>query len=83
MRERPARPAPEAAPAATAAAAPTPGTPEADLAEYSWSAFWPWARERGLNGPKEIEAVIGQPVAGLSPAELRTLIQAAGAERRG
>jgi hypothetical protein len=80
MRERPVRPAPEATPAATAPAA---SAPDADLAEYSWSAFWPWARERGLNGPKEIEAVIGQPVAGLSPAELRTLIQAAGAERRG
>ena len=58
------------------------GAPEADLAEYSWSAFWPWARERGLNGPKEIEAVIGQPVAGLSPAELRTLILGAGTEHR-
>lgn len=88
MRERPARPAPEivpapAAPVAQAASAPAANATDADLAEYSWSAFWPWARERGLNGPKEIEAVIGQPVAGLSPAELRTLIQAAGAERRG
>ena len=78
MRERPARPVPEVAPAAPA---PAPGAPDADLAEYSWSAFWPWARERGLNGPKEIEAVIGQPVAGLSPAELRTFIQAAGTEQ--
>ncbi|MDQ2655403.1 MAG: hypothetical protein M3Z20_20425 [Chloroflexota bacterium] len=81
MREHPARPAPEVAPAAPTPA-PAPGASDADLAEYSWSAFWPWARERGLNGPKEIEAVIGQPVAGLSPAELRTLIQAAGAEQR-
>lgn len=82
MRERPARPASEVAPASTptpAKAAATPAVPVADpdLAEYSWSAFWPWARERGLNGPKEIEAVIGQPVAGLSPAELRALILAA------
>lgn len=77
IRERPARTAPEPAPAAPASAA-----PDADLAEYSWSAFWPWARERGLNGPKEIEAVIGQPVAGLSPAELRALIQTARAESR-
>lgn len=80
LRARPARPAPDAVP--TAAAAPATAASDADLAEYSWSAFWPWARERGLNGPKEIEAVIGQPVAGLSPAELRTLIQAAGAEQR-
>jgi hypothetical protein len=80
MRERPAQPAPEVAPAP---AVPAASASDADLAEYSWSAFWPWARERGLNGPKEIEAVIGQPVAGLSPAELRTLIQAAGTERPG
>lgn len=54
---------------------------EPDLAEYSWSAFWPWARERGLNGPKEIEILIGQQVAGLSPAELRDLIMAADTRR--
>lgn len=54
---------------------------EPDLAEYSWSAFWPWARERGLNGPKEIEILIGQQVAGLSPAELRDLILAADTQR--
>jgi hypothetical protein len=80
MRARPVRPAPEAAPAPAApvASAPAASAADADLAEYSWSAFWPWARERGLNGPKEIEAVIGQPVAGLSPAELRALILAAG-----
>ena len=39
------------------------------------------ARERGLNGPREIEMLIGQPVAGLSPAELRDLIVAADADR--
>ncbi len=77
LRERPAQTVREASPAATAPAA----TPDADLAEYSWSAFWPWARDRGLNGPKEIEAMIGQPVAGLSPSELRTLIVAAKSER--
>lgn len=62
---------PHTAPPAAPASAP------ADLADYSWSAFWPWARERGLNGPREIEILIGQPVAGLSPAELRELILAA------
>jgi hypothetical protein len=50
---------------------------EPELAEYSWSAFWPWARDRGLNGPKEIEILIGQQVAGLSPLELREMILAA------
>ena len=52
-----------------------------ELVDYSWSAFWPWARERGLNGPREIENLIGQQVAGLSPAELRDLILAADSRR--
>ena len=52
-----------------------------ELVDYSWSAFWPWARERGLNGPREIENLIGQQVAGLSPAELRDLILAADSHR--
>lgn len=90
-RDLPAAPAPaparEQAPPAPEvsllAAAPSTASADADLAEYSWNAFWPWARERGLNGPREIEAMIGQPVAGLSPAELRSLIHTAEAERRG
>ncbi len=52
-----------------------------ELVDYSWSAFWPWARERGLNGPREIENLIGQQVAGLSPAELRDFILAADSRR--
>ena len=51
--------------------------PEPELADYSWSAFWPWARGLGLNGPKAVEALIGRPTAGLTPAELRDLIVAA------
>jgi len=45
-----------------------------DLADYSWTAFWPWARSLGLNGPQAIEALIGQAVAGFSPAQLRERI---------
>src|SRR4051794_14256067 len=63
-------------PAATQAAA-----ADQELVDYSWSAFWPWARERGLNGPREIENLIGQQVAGLSPAELRDFILAADSRR--
>jgi hypothetical protein len=73
--ERTAQPSAAASP--VAAPAPSPATTEPELADYSWSAFWPWARERGLNGPREIEALIGQPVAGLTPAELRDQIVAA------
>ena len=45
------------------AAAPSPAGTDQELVDYSWSAFWPWARERGLNGPREIENLIGQQVA--------------------
>jgi hypothetical protein len=34
-----------------------------------------------LNGPREIENLIGQQVAGLSPAELRDFILAADSRR--
>ena len=48
--------------------------PPIDLADYSWTAFWPWARGLGLNGPQAIEGLIGRATAGLSPAQLRELI---------
>jgi hypothetical protein len=85
--ERRPEPKPEPKPEAetpapiSAADTPSPAATDSELVEYSWSAFWPWARERGLNGPREIENLIGQQVAGLSPAELRDLIVAAD-ERR-
>jgi hypothetical protein len=59
----------------------SPAVADQELVDYSWSAFWPWARERGLNGPREIENLIGQQVAGLSPAELRDFILAADSRR--
>jgi len=65
----------------TPAAATPPAVADQELVDYSWSAFWPWARERGLNGPREIENLIGQQVAGLSPAELRDFILAADSRR--
>src|SRR5918995_1868834 len=68
-------------PGETLAAAPSPAAADQELVDYSWSAFWPWARERGLNGPREIENLIGQQVAGLSPAELRDFILAADSRR--
>lgn len=78
--ERPARSAPSE-PSPPASASPSPAASDPELVDYSWSAFWPWARDRGLNGPREIEMLIGQAVAGLSPRELRELIEAADAQR--
>jgi hypothetical protein len=74
-RTRAATPRPE--PAASAEPAALSGDEEPELAEYSWSAFWPWARGLGLNGPGPVEGLIGRPTAGLTPAELRDLILAA------
>ena len=68
-------------PGEAAATTPSAAVADQELVDYSWSAFWPWARERGLNGPREIENLIGQQVAGLSPAELRDLILAADSHR--
>ncbi len=76
--DRPERAASRTAPPGEA---PSPAASDPELVDYSWSAFWPWARERGLNGPKEIEILIGQPVAGLNPAQLRDLIVAADSRR--
>lgn len=71
-----ARPAPKpAAPVRPVPAnAPSPAASDPELIDYSWSAFWPWARGRGLTGREEVARVIGQPLDGLSPAELRDLI---------
>ena len=71
--------APPAAPATGTDGDAGPGA-DAELADYSWTAFWPWARGLGLNGPKAVEQLIGRPTAGLTPAELRGLILAARGE---
>jgi hypothetical protein len=86
-RPRPAaaEPVPTARPA-RAAAAPSPATQDArpaddaDLADYSWTAFWPWARGIGLPDKKAIEDLIGRSTDSLSPAELRGLILTAKGE---
>ena len=80
-RERDSAPRPSQASERPDDTTPSPAASDPELVDYSWSAFWPWARERGLNGPKEVENLVGQQVAGLSPAELRDLIMAADARR--
>ncbi len=71
------RPAAPVANPARSAAPPPPGGGDPDLADYSWSAVWSWARKLGYNGRAAVEELIGRPVEGLSPAELRDLVQAA------
>jgi hypothetical protein len=83
-----ARPAPAAAPRTRAvpdeqppaAAATASTTEDPDLADYSWTSFWPWARGLGLPDKKAIEDLIGRSTDGVMPAELRGLILAARGE---
>ena len=55
---------------------PAPAEGEPALADYSWTAFWSWARENGLSKQGDIEAIIGQSYENLTPAEVRKLILA-------
>ncbi|MDQ3695526.1 MAG: hypothetical protein M3464_18190 [Chloroflexota bacterium] len=72
------RPIPAEQPAAAGPAASAGEDP--DLADYSWTAFWPWARGIGLPDKKAIEDLVGRSTDGVMPAELRGLILAARGE---
>lgn len=62
-------------PAATAGAAANADTgDQPPLEDYSWTAFWKWAREQGYESKGGIEAFIGRQMNNLSPAEVRQLI---------
>ncbi len=59
----------------------TPGTDqEPELEDYSWTAFWGWARPLGYTNKREIESFLGRPLGNLSPAEVRTLVRQARGE---
>lgn len=61
-----------ARPAARPAAGPA---VEAELADYSWSAFWRWAKGIGLNDKPAVEAYLGIPFGNLTPREVRARIE--------
>jgi hypothetical protein len=68
----PARPAPPApAPRAEEAAEEV----EADPADYSWTAFWRWARPLGFENRGAVEAFLGQTINNLNPGDVRRLIR--------
>jgi len=78
-RDRPTPPAPtpfpSAAPSRQGATAGN-SDQEPPLEDYSWTAFWKWAREQGYESKGGIEAFIGRPMNNLNPAEVRQLILA-------
>lgn len=77
---RPAAPVPAPAPVPTPAPSftrePLEEEDEAiDLANYGWTEFWSWARARGFNDRKSLDAVVGRPTNGMTPLEIRKQIQ--------
>jgi hypothetical protein len=51
---------------------------EPDLADYTWTHLWSWARTHGLTNRTQVEERIGRPIEGLGPREIRELLQEAG-----
>lgn len=68
-------PFPSSAPARQGASSAT-ADQEPPLEDYSWTAFWKWAREQGYESKGGIEAFIGRPMNNLNPAEVRQMILA-------
>jgi hypothetical protein len=54
---------------------------EPDLADYTWTHLWSWARQHGLTNRSQVEERIGRPIEGLGPREIRQLLQEAGVPR--
>lgn len=51
---------------------------EAPLEDFSWSAFWKWARARGYTSHDELGRAIGRPTQNLTPGQIRTALREAG-----
>ena len=45
------------------------------LEDYSWTAFWNWARGLGYQNKTAVEELIGQSITSLSPAQVRNLLR--------
>ncbi len=52
-----------------------------DMADYSHTAFWAWARGQGYLEKADVERAIGRPMKGLIPRQVRELLIEAGATR--
>jgi len=63
----------------TPAPTPTAATEDdAPLEDFSWSAFWKWARQRGYTSHDDLARAIGRPTQGLTPGEIRTALRETG-----
>ncbi len=49
---------------------------EPPLEDYSWTAFWQWARKHGYQNKTQVEELIEQSITSLSPAQVRNALRA-------
>jgi hypothetical protein len=74
IKSEPQTPTPE--PQVVAAEKPVDDGADPPLEDYSWTAFWQWARKHGYQNKVEIESLIGQSITSLSPAQVRSALRA-------
>ncbi len=75
---RPRSPTVPSAPGNGPAASGSDSDEEPPLEDYSWSAFWRWARQHGYSSHNDLERAIGRPTQGLTPGQIRTALRDAG-----
>ncbi len=51
---------------------------EPDLADYTWTHFWTWARANNLSTKGQVEQRIGRPIDSLTPRDVRHMLHATG-----
>ena len=54
---------------------------DVDMADYSWTDFWKWARSHDLNAKGQVEQRIGRSMEGLQPKDVRKLLFDTGVPR--
>lgn len=78
---------PEAKPETQPEAEPEARTPdpdsagEPDLADYTWTHFWTWARTQGLSTKGQVEQRIGRQIDNLTPRDVRQMLHENGVPR--
>jgi hypothetical protein len=75
---QPAAPAPVAPSPPPPSATPAPIEDDLEMADYSWTEFWRWAKTTAYPTKAAVEELIGQPIISLNPAQVRNLIRAKG-----
>jgi hypothetical protein len=63
------------APRSTLRPVPDPPESEDNLADVSWTEFWKWARARGYESREMINDTIGRSMDGLTPRDVRQMLQ--------